>query len=346
MTSEGKPGGGRHRPAHSDPPAPGATIVPAPRTLPVLVLLAACAGADAADTAGDTADGVATVRFTNVHNYTFEGWLDIPSFPVAAHGDVQVGWSGIDHDLQCHALDPVADIDNVGLMVFPYLDHDEVEAGLARDSLRQVDMGAYVSAEPGDATETALSQLTFFGTPAEIPSQFAQDSGSWLVLLTTGVGVGVGTRTLAFLEPRDDSEVLRAELSGGCELLDHTVDLEALTPLPIPRTGPWLLDWRSLTVTGHGSPLDPTKVTSVRVARFDAPDLATLEGRFLDLEALAAQSWSVPHPAGSTDRLDALVDADGVPFPGFDTDGIWLLALQCDSCPVPAPLALTVLAPT
>ncbi len=311
-----------------------------------MLLLAACVTGGPLDSSGDTGEPVPTVTFGNANNYSFEGTLHVPSFPVHEQADVDLAWDTLTHDLQCHTLDPVADIDNVGLMVFPYLDHAEVEAGLARDSLQQVDMGAYIFYEPGDATEASLSQLTFYGTDPEIEAQFREGSGTWLVMLTTGTDVGIGTRSLAFLEPRADSDVDAVALSGGCDLLEHTVSLRELTPLPIARTGPWLLDWSRLTATGLGTPLLPTKVTSVMVAHFAQGDLAALEDQFLDLTTVATRTWSVPHPAGTTDRLDALVATDdGSPFPGFDAEGTWLLALFCDSCPVPAPLALTVLAP-
>jgi hypothetical protein len=230
-------------------------------------------------------------------------------------------------------------------MVFPYLTADEVEDGLAVDSLQQVDMGLYLSWEPGDATQVSLSQLTFFGTEANIQEVFEPGRGTWLVLLATGTGVGVGSRMMAFIEPTGGAPA-HGEITDGCAVLDYTAELEALTPLPVPIDGPWVVDWSGVTSTGHGSPLIATRVTSLKVARFDGLSLADLEARFLDLDGLATASWSMPHPSGTVDDLAQLTnDADGTAFPGFETDGTWLLALMCDSCPVPAPLALTVLSP-
>lgn len=125
-------------------------------------LLAACVGGDPTDTADVPAR--AAISFANENNFTFEGLLNIPSFAVEATTDFSLSWADLDKDLQCHDLDPVADIDNVGLMAFPYLTEAEVEDGLARDSLRQVDMGVYLNYEPGDATEFLLSQVSFGGT--------------------------------------------------------------------------------------------------------------------------------------------------------------------------------------
>lgn len=99
-------------------------------------------------------------------------------------------WSGLTRDLQCHETDPVGDIDNAALMVFPYLNQAEVAVGLAHDTLQQVDLGVYLSYEPGDTTSVSLSQLTFFGTEANIKSEFYPDGATWVVLLSTGTRVG------------------------------------------------------------------------------------------------------------------------------------------------------------
>ncbi len=287
----------------------------------------------------------ATLRFTNANNYQFEGILNAPRLPMAELTNDTISWSALDADLQCHDLDPVADIDNVGLMVFPYLTADEVEQGLAVDSLQQVDMGIYLSKEPGEATQVTLSELTFFGTEANIQDEFAPGNGTWLLLLSTGTGVGVGSRMMAFVEPTAGAPD-HVSIEDGCSVLDYTVELEALTPLEVPMEGPWVVDWSGVTATGHGSPLVATRVTSLKVARFDALTLPEIEARFLDLETLATEQWSLPHPSGTVDDLGTLTqDTDGSPFPGFDAEGIWMLALMCDSCPVPAPLALTVLNP-
>ncbi len=306
-----------------------------------LSVLAACAGGGPTDTAEPAEP--AGLSFVNENNFTFEGLLNIPSFPVGAKADFSMSWAELDKDLQCHDLDPVADIDNVGLMPFPYLSEAEVEDGLARDSLRQVDMGVYLSYEPGDTTEFLLSQVSFGGTDPNIEPLFAEDSGSWLVVLTTGTGVALGSRMLAFVEPRDAETNHAVSVDDGCALLDYSVSLTTLTPLSVSTDTPLTLEWSHLTVTGQGSPLDTTKVSRVMVAHFEDTDLAALEAQFLDLETLATRTWSAPHLSGVQADLAALVaDDDQTPFPGFDDTGLWLVALMCSSCPVPAPLGLTL----
>ncbi|GDX80881.1 hypothetical protein LBMAG42_26920 [Deltaproteobacteria bacterium] len=311
----------------------------------IVSLLAACSGGEDAQ-ADDTA-AAGTLVFANENNYTFAGELTIPSFPLAAGEDVGLDWSGLTRDLQCHETDPVGDIDNAALMVFPYLNQAEVAVGLAHDTLQQVDLGVYLSYEPGDTTSVSLSQLTFFGTEANIKSEFYPDGATWVVLLSTGTRVGVGTRTLTFIEPDSGVSERSADIADACEVLDYTVDLEAMSPLPVPAQGPWTVDWTGLTVNGHGGPFDPNKVTEVTVAHFTTSALEDLEADFLDLETLADRVWRVEHRSGTTAALaDLRADDDGTAFTGFEPGGTWVLAILCATCSIPAPLGLAVLVPT
>ncbi len=283
------------------------------------------------------------VLLVDANNYSYTGSLNAPSFALAELTSVTLQWPELRTDLQCHALDPIADIDNTALLGFPYLSETEVEQGLSDDSLAQVDLGVYLSYEPGDTTSVSLDQFTFFGTEANIKDEFYEGHGTWLALLTTGTGVAVGTRMLAFLTPTAGDAPTSAVLEDGCPVLDFSADLESLVVTPVLKDGPWLLDWSALTVNGKGGTFEPTRVDSLMVARYDLP-ISELQDNFLDIEALAAESWTYTLTAGSAVDLGAL-EGPSAPFPGFDDDSVWVLALRCGSCPNPAPLFLTVLVP-
>ena len=113
---------------------------------PFALLALGCAKSppDSADTPPDTeapaADADGSVPLSDANNFAYEGVLDAPSLPLAELTDVALDWSGLTTDLRCNALDPVADIDNTALLVFPYLTEEEVEAGLSDDSLDQADL--------------------------------------------------------------------------------------------------------------------------------------------------------------------------------------------------------------
>lgn len=290
------------------------------------------------DPAADRPDELLTL--TDANNFAYEGTLDAPSFPLAELADSSVAWPNLIADLRCHALDPVADIDNAALLVFPRLTEAEVEDGLGNDTLQQVDLGVYLSHEPGDATSVSLSEFTFFGTETDIQTEFEAGSGAWLVLLTTGTGVAIGARMLVFLTPTAGEPATRAEVEDGCPVLDFAADLRSLEPVPARVEGPWRIDWSALTRNGHGGDFVTTRVDSLMVARFEGLSVQDVEERFLDIEILAAETWTWPLGAGTSADLGTLGG-----FPGFADDGVWMLGLLCSTCPNPAPLFLTVIEP-
>ncbi len=288
------------------------------------------------------ADG--SVILGDANSYAYTGTLDAPSFPVAELSDARLSWEDLRTDLRCHALDPVADIDNTALIVFPSLTQAEVEAGLGEDTLEQVDMGVYLSYEPGDTPSVRLSQFSFFGTDPDIETRFTADSGTWLVLLTTGTELAIGTRMLAFLEPTVGETRTDGAVTDGCPVLDFDARLTELVPVPVLEAGPWRVDWSGLTRDGRGGTFVETRADSLMIARYDE-DLPRLEANFLDLESLAEGAWTTPLTGGTSLDLGVASGPSGL-FPGFTEDGTWLLALLCSTCPNPAPLFLTQLLPS
>jgi hypothetical protein len=315
----------------------------------LLLLALGCAKSppDSADTPPDTeapaADADGSVPLSDANNFAYEGVLDAPSLPLAELTDVALDWSGLTTDLRCNALDPVADIDNTALLVFPYLTEEEVEAGLSDDSLDQADLAVYLSYLPGDTTRLNLSNMSFFGTDAEIEGRFEAGSGTWMVLLNTGTEIAVGARMMAFLTPTVGETATEASVTDGCPVLDFTADLETLAHVPVLRDGPWRLDWSALTRDGHGGVFEPTRVDGLMVARFDLT-VAELQDNFLDLESLAAETWRYTL-TGGTDIDLGVVSGPSDPFPGFVGEGVWAIALTCGTCPNPAPLFLTIVDP-
>jgi hypothetical protein len=52
---------------------------------------------------------------------------------------------------------------------------------------------------------------------------------------------------------------------------------------------------------------------------------------------MSRSSWAVDAWSETEVDLAAATDAAGGAFPGFDAEGTWLVALWCDTCPLPAP---------
>lgn len=316
----------------------------------LLAAIPACAGdpedddvADDDTADDDTADDdvASTLTLSDSQNYSFEGTLDIQPYDLADGSDPLFDWSGLETDLQGHALDPVADVDQVTIVVFRYLSEGEVEEKLSSNTLEQVDVGLFASVDPGGATSARLSDLTLMGNDIDVEQYFVEGYGTWLVSLATGSTPGVGTRMAAFARPVPSEVETTLTFAEDSTVLDFTVDLASLSPLAAPAgVAELTVDWSGVDTDGLGNPFQADSVDRVMVGLYASLTPADLETQFLDLEIVADSLWRLD-VSGGTEA--ALGQATGdTPFPGFDSAGIWVLALQCTSCANPAPPFLTL----
>lgn len=318
----------------------------------LLELLLGCPGTPVGgESQGDSASATPPPHdlvLADEHNYTIEASLAIPSIDVAELSDVVFDWSDVTSDLQCHAVDPVADIDTISLMLFRNLTQEEIAAGLADGSLEQTELGAFLNGEPADATTWNLVDLGFFGTDVDIEDQTAAGVGSWLIAINTGDVVGVGARDLLFINPTASEPNTEARFTDGCGKLAIDPDLDALEPVPVAAEGPWTVDWSGLTQDGQDHALEFGDIDLAMLAWYPGYTTQALEEDFFDLELNAALTWNADLDGHEELDFSALLDSTGSTFPGFaagEGDGLWLFALRCTLCPNPAPLLLTILQP-
>lgn len=312
-----------------------------------LLVLLGCVGEYVYDSASpEPPKAGRVIELVDDHNYAYDSTIDVPQVATAAGADLTLSWAGLTEDMQCHDIAPVQDVDNVAVLVFSNLTQPEVAEGLNNDTLQQADLSVYISAEPGNATNIDLSELTFYGTDPKILPFTTPDSGTWLALLTSGTQIAVGTRAMKFFTPTKGEENTTVALNDACGMLEFSVELEALEEVPVNVEGPWIIDWSALTLSGQGYPISLGNIDRVMVAWFAEQELAGLEEKFLDLELLADRLWSMELDGGAGAELEGLTDSStGAPFDGFTEDGLWMLALRCSTCPNPAPQFLTVVRP-
>jgi len=271
---------------------------------------------------------LSTVELTDDHNYSYVPSVDIEAYEVSELSDVVIDWSGLTTDMYGQPLDPAGDIDMISLMVFTYLDHDEVEAAMFDGSLTQAEMGLYLFAETGGETSWTLGGLTLFGTDVDVETYFEADYGeSWLISLSTGTMVGAGTRTTAFLDPVADATTSEAHLHDGSTVLEVDADLGAAQTVYIPPHTPFHVDWSGVTTNGRGD--DIGNVLEVLILGFGSTGAAELQERVPELAALADWSWRTTVPPGTTALdLAECVDGDGDGYAGVAPVGTWLIVLQ------------------
>src|SRR5690242_6459643 len=94
--------------------------------------LAGCGGSGA--TPGDARGNL---LLHDQNNYTTKASLSIPVRDTVSAMDLDICWSDIVDDLQCHPLSAAADIDNVALLRISHLSQEQVQIRVAEGTLSQ-----------------------------------------------------------------------------------------------------------------------------------------------------------------------------------------------------------------
>jgi hypothetical protein len=296
------------------------------------------------------ADPRGNLLLHDANNYTTDGSLTIPVVETAAATDLDICWSAVASDLQCHPVSATADLDNVALLRISHLSQEQVQIRLAAGTLSQSDVAGYLDYQTDHTSTCAkLSQLSFFGTAIDVPSQYIESTDyTYLLLFTKGTTPGLGARSMIFLKPTAASQNTKVDGVTGCGLLTFSADLSSLTKLAVPAAGPWILDWRDITRDGQGNDVPFSKIDGITIGFYAGMSVADLQARIFDIELIATTLWDIKLMGGKTADLATATDrASGAAFPGFDptATGTWMLALTCSRCQNPAPVLLTILEP-
>lgn len=289
-------------------------------------------------TDGKDSEAEVNIVLEDPNNYTFDGEITIGQIAIAPQSDLHYDWSGVVRDIQCHDLDPTT-VTKAALTRFQNLDLAAVTQKINNDSLQQADLTNYVDFDNLEAeTEAMLSEFTYFGTPVDASEYVTVGGGTYMAFVQTGDEIGVGIRSLIFLVPTEGETNVEVPLPDPCGSLDWSVELETMSPISAPAEDPWVVDWSGLTADGQGDILDVADIDQLMVAHYTGETLASLEEQFLDIELISDAQWTMPVANVTQADLSGLTGTGE--FGGFTADGIWLLSLQCTSCPNPAPLFL------
>jgi hypothetical protein len=298
----------------------------------LVLLLCSCESTNAEDGSDDGARG--NVLLLDAHNYASTSSLAIPTVETAPAADLEICWPEAVADIRCHDVEPQDDIDTVALLRFLHLSEEQVEVELTSGEIAQSEVDGYLEyLTDHESTCAPLSAMTFFGTPVEIEEEYVEsDDHTYLLLFAAGTTPGVGARTMVFVRPTSNSTNTRVNAPSGCGFLDFSADLASAEPVPIPKDGPWVVDWRDVTRDSQGLEIVYQNIDSVQVGFFAGMTVAELEEEILDLELIATGLWQVELEGGRTADLAE--------------EGVWLLALMCSTCQNPSPIVLAVLEPT
>jgi hypothetical protein len=299
---------------------------------------------------GGGRDAGASIVLANKNNYRSTASLTLPTVETASGVDLDICWTSIATDMQCHPVSPQADIDNVAFIRLLHLTGTEAEAKLVSGGITQSQIDGYVEFRTENRTTcTKLSQFSFLGTKVDVLAEYQQSTDeTYLLLFTHGVQRGVGARVMMFLRPLATSNNSKVDAPSGCGTLNFTADLTTPEKVQVPATGPWIADWHRVTVDGQGNEIIYATLDRLLLGYYQGMTVADIQAKFFDIEIMATSLWDLDLAGGYTADLSQAKDRKtGEPFAGFGQGaGIWLLALMCSTCSNPAPAILTVLDPS
>ena len=300
-------------------------------------LISLAVGCPSSPDSGRPAPGCGSCGITAEHAPAFDVALDAPVVTLAAGADVLLDWSLLDVDLAGRGMDPSSDVADLTLAVFHSLEPQAILEGLASDELPQYDVSLLASQVPA-GTSCSLSGFEILGHVVIPHSDFVEGSGTWMVALNGGDGVGL--RSLALAIPSEQATATSLVFDPQTASLEASVALGAATPLgvaPGPDVG---VDWSGLDRDALGSDQGLALVDRVSLDRYGVP-LDELPLSLMELQSLSEARWSGAPSDGQSVRLGDLMGSTSCP--GLDREHSWLLSLWCDRCDLPIPRVVVVL---
>lgn len=302
---------------------------------------------------GDTSStGNANAYIKDQNNYTSTSSLTIPSLPVKAATDLRVCWTGLSTNLLGHAIVDAKDIDSVTFLRIEGLTKADIAQKFAADQFDTKNVKVPRTFSVTDHTDTCatLSKFKLGAVYLDPATDLAPAANTVFMLLwAKGTVPGIGSQTMAFLDPDAASSVADVTAPQGKPILAFEADLTTPKAVDIPASGPWVVDWSGLTKTGMNQPVVYQNVTSILVGFYENMTVQELEARCLDFDLIATKLYRADvTPIGARSMDLATTKSDGGDaFPGFSSrNGVWAVGLMCKDCKVPAPVAVAILNPT
>lgn len=314
----------------------------------ILVLAAVGCGGKDKDPDDLSPDLVAT----DANNYSYSGTMAINAVNVASQSDPTVDWCSLTTDIRGRAVDPVQ-LDRLILIEID-LTQDEVLSKIENNDLTQADTVTQwiFQNESAGVCSANLSEFSILANSFQ-PDDFIESGHTWL-LSATYFDPEYSQFDFAmtkFVVPTDGETNTDIQITDDCASLDFDADLHSAAPLKTSASfDSYTLDWSGVTQDVNGREWDDEKANRLLIGKVDATDIADVEDVFLRVDSEASELYRLYDDESgvllvsgetSADLMLATDDA-GNPFPGFTTDGIWLVGVECTSCTSPAPLLLSV----
>jgi hypothetical protein len=319
----------------------------------LLVLLSATLAPWSSGCGSDSSASTSNTQIKDENNYAVKSDLKIPIEETQPGADVEVCWDEVTTDFMGHAVVPGTDtgIKGVHWGQITRLTEDQIEEQFAIGTFDSTKYVKKIRTFPVTDANTTCANLSEFHTGESylVPAQDYVPSVDKYMLLFAGSQVqGEATRSAMFIKPTEGSEITKVKGPNGGPELQFSADFNK-PKVDIPIAGPWVVDWSQLTKDCVGVDVVFQNIESLRLAYYPGYDTAKLAASALDYDRIeGATYYKVTIPGGrrSVDLAEVKTDS-GQAFTGFsETDGLWVIALECSKCYLPAPIAVAILNPT
>jgi hypothetical protein len=324
------------------------------RAMPVLAscvawtFIASCGSSTSSSDGGGSVRGNVVIKDQN--NYTATSNLAPPHVATKPGADLKVCWDAIDKDLLCHDVNVSTDINDVRFLAFADLSASDIEKKLSQGLSISSYVERFYDYYPEDNPGKTCVQLSSMKSSTDVALDPAKDyvvssTSTYMLLFAHGTTLSSQARSMVFIDPTDGASTTDVNAVTGCGILDFKADITTPSPVEIPASGPWVVDWSSLTKDGLGQPVIFPNIDQLLLGYYEGMSVADVQKRFVDIQTMATSMYEISIPEGKkyVDLKTATSSQDGA-FSGFGKrDGTWAIALMCTTCQVPAPIALVVL---
>lgn len=314
----------------------------------------------------------ATITLVQENNYTANATFNIPSVDTPI-SDLTFTWDAVTANVLCEPVIPSTDVGSAWVIRVEGSDQMGVRGLIESFSLASaIDLIAGVPTSGRATPQVQLSEMSLSGVTEPLGSQvldFYQPSTeetryTYMLLFTKGADADKDAISMTFLNPTGTGEAVVAG-QPGCDpttfqptLLTYTPMLG--TPVSVPATGPWIVDWYGVKLDSQLENVPFPKLDRLLLAFHEnkVPADFNQQANFFKLESDATLLYEATLPEDKrtgADLATTLLTRDpsgqnpgGTPFTGFNNGltGVWVMAVMCDSCSNPSPVILSVLQPT
>jgi hypothetical protein len=295
----------------------------------------------------------ANAQIKDENNYTVHSQLTIPIEETQAGVDLEVCWDEVATDFMGHDVVPGTDsgIKGVHWGQITRLTEQQIGEQFAIGTFDSTKSVKKIRTFPVTNAATTCAKLSQFHTGESylVPEQDYVVAVDKYMLLFAGSQVqGELTRSALFIKPTEGSSVTKVKGRSGGSELQFSADFNK-TKVDIPAKGPWVVDWSALTKDCVGVDVVFGNIETLLLAFYPGYDPAKLAANALNYDRIPGATYykaTIPGGKRSAELADVKTD-NGQAFTGFtSSDGLWVVALQCSKCYLPAPVAAAILNPT